>query len=102
MLKQLSNLAPKQNKKIPAESCCSCFLLRSRNPPSAGFKAHRSLIAGLCVDGKPLNGIRKAIDRVFKPAKDVAVDHIVTFTVKNSSELFPPVIAGDTAIVSGS
>ncbi|EEV9040779.1 hypothetical protein EHC20_08620 [Escherichia coli] len=67
----------------------------------AGFKAHREALiaAGFGVDGKLPNGIRKAIDRV-KPAKDVAVDHIVTFTVKNSSELFHLVIAGDTAIVS--
>ncbi|HAX1601751.1 TPA: hypothetical protein JXS78_004363, partial [Escherichia coli] len=57
------------------------------------------IAAGFGVDGKLPNGIRKAIDRV-KPAKDVAVDHIVTFTVKNSSELFHLVIAGDTAIVS--
>lgn len=88
------------NKKIQAKVVAHVSFAQQKSA-FAGFKAHREALiaAGFGVDGKLPNGIRKAIDRV-KPAKDVAVDHIVTFTVKNSSELFHLVIAGDTAIVS--
>ncbi|EIY6528754.1 hypothetical protein MNG55_000807 [Escherichia coli] len=88
------------NKKIQPKVVAHVSFAQQKSS-FAGFKAHREALiaAGFGVDGKLPNGIRKAIDRV-KPAKDVAVDHIVTFTVKNSSELFHLVIAGDTAIVS--
>lgn len=88
------------NKKIQPKVVAHVSFAQQKSA-FAGFKAHREALiaAGSGVDGKLPNGIRKAIDRV-KPAKDVAVDHIVTFTVKNSSELFHLVIAGDTAIVS--
>ncbi|EHD1491063.1 hypothetical protein JR752_005087 [Escherichia coli] len=88
------------NKKIQPKVVAHVSFAQQKSA-FAGFKAHREelIAAGFGVDGKLPNGIRKAIDRV-KPAKDVAVDHIVTFTVKNSSELFHLVIAGDTAIVS--
>lgn len=88
------------NKKIQPKVVAHVSFAQQKSA-FAGFKAHREALiaAGFGVDGKLPNGIRKAIDRV-KPAKDVAVDHIVTFTVKNSSELFHLVIAGDTAIVS--
>lgn len=88
------------NKKIQPKVVAHVSFAQQKSA-FAGFKAHREALiaAGFGVDGKLPNGIRKAIDRV-KPAKDVAVDHIVTFTVKNSSELFHMVIAGDTAIVS--
>lgn len=88
------------NKKIQPKVVAHVSFSQQKSA-FAGFKAHREALiaAGFGVDGKLPNGIRKAIDRV-KPAKDVAVDHIVTFTVKNSSELFHLVIAGDTAIVS--
>ncbi|MCK3409948.1 hypothetical protein MZH68_24380 [Escherichia coli] len=88
------------NKKIQPKVVAHVSFAQQKSA-FAGFKAHREALiaAGFRVDGKLPNGIRKAIDRV-KPAKDVAVDHIVTFTVKNSSELFHLVIAGDTAIVS--
>ncbi|WP_089649180.1 hypothetical protein [Escherichia coli] len=88
------------NKKIQTKVVAHVSFAQQKSA-FAGFKAHREALiaAGFGVDGKLPNGIRKAIDRV-KPAKDVAVDHIVTFTVKNSSELFHLVIAGDTAIVS--
>lgn len=88
------------NKKIQPKVIAHVSFAQQKSA-FAGFKAHREALiaAGFGVDGKLPNGIRKAIDRV-KPAKDVAVDHIVTFTVKNSSELFHLVIAGDTAIVS--
>ncbi|EFB4319999.1 hypothetical protein CKC29_002233 [Escherichia coli] len=88
------------NKKIQPKVVAHVSFAQQKSA-FAGFKAHREalIVAGFGVDGKLPNGIRKAIDRV-KPAKDVAVDHIVTFTVKNSSELFHLVIAGDTAIVS--
>ncbi len=88
------------NKKIQPKVVAHVSFAQQKSA-FAGFKAHRKALiaAGFGVDGKLPNGIRKAIDRV-KPAKDVAVDHIVTFTVKNSSELFHLVIAGDTAIVS--
>ncbi|HGU2277329.1 TPA: hypothetical protein ACM7GW_003271 [Escherichia coli] len=88
------------NKKIQPKVVAHVSFAQQKSA-FAGFKAHREALiaAGFGVDGKLTNGIRKAIDRV-KPAKDVAVDHIVTFTVKNSSELFHLVIAGDTAIVS--
>ncbi|TJS07984.1 hypothetical protein C9Z28_17420 [Escherichia coli] len=88
------------NKKIQPKVVAHVSFAQQKSA-FAGFKAHREALiaAGFGVDGKLSNGIRKAIDRV-KPAKDVAVDHIVTFTVKNSSELFHLVIAGDTAIVS--
>ncbi|EFO2557154.1 hypothetical protein DQ157_09020 [Escherichia coli] len=88
------------NKKIQPKVVAHVSFAHQKSA-FAGFKAHREALiaAGFGVDGKLPNGIRKAIDRV-KPAKDVAVDHIVTFTVKNSSELFHLVIAGDTAIVS--
>lgn len=88
------------NKKIQPKVVVHVSFAQQKSA-FAGFKAHREALiaAGFGVDGKLPNGIRKAIDRV-KPAKDVAVDHIVTFTVKNSSELFHLVIAGDTAIVS--
>ncbi|WP_096961668.1 hypothetical protein [Escherichia coli] len=88
------------NKKIQPKIVAHVSFAQQKSA-FAGFKAHREALiaAGFGVDGKLPNGIRKAIDRV-KPAKDVAVDHIVTFTVKNSSELFHLVIAGDTAIVS--
>ncbi|MCV8387800.1 hypothetical protein ODS05_11095 [Escherichia coli] len=88
------------NKKIQPKVVAHVSFAQQKSA-FAGFKAHREALiaAGFDVDGKLPNGIRKAIDRV-KPAKDVAVDHIVTFTVKNSSELFHLVIAGDTAIVS--
>ncbi|EFD4025564.1 hypothetical protein CN703_004898 [Escherichia coli] len=88
------------NKKIQPKVVAHVSFAQQKSA-FAGFKAHREALiaAGFGVDGKLPNGIRKAIDRVI-PAKDVAVDHIVTFTVKNSSELFHLVIAGDTAIVS--
>ncbi|EFG3346945.1 hypothetical protein BOX60_003405 [Escherichia coli] len=88
------------NKKIQPKVAAHVSFAQQKSA-FAGFKAHREALiaAGFGVDGKLPNGVRKAIDRV-KPAKDVAVDHIVTFTVKNSSELFHLVIAGDTAIVS--
>lgn len=88
------------NKKIQPKVVAHVSFAQQKSA-FAGFKAHREALiaAGFGVDGKLPNGIRKAIDRV-KPAKDVAVDHIVTFTVKNCSELFHLVIAGDTAIVS--
>ncbi|HBD5071144.1 TPA: hypothetical protein KKK90_003606 [Escherichia coli] len=88
------------NKKIQPKVVAHVSFAQQKSA-FAGFKSHREALiaAGFGVDGKLPNGIRKAIDRV-KPAKDVAVDHIVTFTVKNSSELFHLVIAGDTAIVS--
>lgn len=88
------------NKKIQPKVVAHVSFAQQKSA-FAGFKAHREALiaAGFGVDGKLSNGIRKAIDRV-KPAKDVAVDHIVTFTVKGSSELFHLVIAGDTAIVS--
>lgn len=88
------------NKKIQPKVVAHVSFAQQKSA-FAGFKAHREALiaAGFGVDGKLPNGIRKAIDRV-KPAKDVAVDHIVTFTVKGSSELFHLVIAGDTAIVS--
>lgn len=88
------------NKKIQPKVVAHVSFAQQKSA-FAGFKAHREALiaAGFGVEGKLPNGIRKAIDRV-KPAKDVAVDHIVTFTVKNSSELFHLVIAGDTAIVS--
>ncbi|HBH7124148.1 TPA: hypothetical protein KWI45_001740 [Shigella sonnei] len=88
------------NKKIQPKVVAHVSFAQQKSA-FAGFKAHREALiaAGFGVDGKLPNGIRKAIDRV-KPAKDVAVDHLVTFTVKNSSELFHLVIAGDTAIVS--
>ncbi|WP_319784598.1 hypothetical protein [Escherichia coli] len=88
------------NKKIQPKVVAHVSFAQQKSA-FAGFKAHREALiaAGFGVDGKLPNGIRKAIDRV-KPAKDVAVNHIVTFTVKNSSELFHLVIAGDTAIVS--
>lgn len=88
------------NKKIQPKVVAHVSFAQQKSA-FAGFKAHREALiaAGFGVDGKLPNGIRKAIDRV-KPAKDVAVDHIITFTVKNSSELFHLVIAGDTAIVS--
>ncbi|WP_096843682.1 hypothetical protein [Escherichia coli] len=88
------------NKKIQPKVVAHVSFAQQKSA-FAGFKAHREALiaAGFGVDGKLPNGIRKAIDRV-KPAKDVAVDHIVTFTVKNSSELFHLVIAGDIAIVS--
>lgn len=88
------------NKKIQPKVVAHVSFAQQKSA-FAGFKAHREALiaAGFGVDGKLPNGIRKAIDRV-KPAKDVAVDHIVTFTVKNSSELFHLVISGDTAIVS--
>ncbi|EFI5692217.1 TPA: hypothetical protein OO374_000825 [Shigella sonnei] len=88
------------NKKIQPKVVAHVSFAQQKSA-FAGFKAHREALiaAGFGVDGKLPNGVRKAIDRV-KPAKDVAVDHIVTFTVKNSSELFHLVIAGDTAIVS--
>ncbi|ELL7324280.1 hypothetical protein Q4L13_005158 [Escherichia coli] len=88
------------NKKIQPKVVAHVSFAQQKSA-FAGFKAHREALiaAGFGVDDKLPNGIRKAIDRV-KPAKDVAVDHIVTFTVKNSSELFHLVIAGDTAIVS--
>ncbi|WP_258304680.1 hypothetical protein [Escherichia coli] len=88
------------NKKIQPKVVAHVSFAQQKSA-FGGFKAHREALiaAGFGVDGKLPNGIRKAIDRV-KPAKDVAVDHIVTFTVKNSSELFHLVIAGDTAIVS--
>ncbi|MCV5063998.1 hypothetical protein OFP61_01345 [Escherichia coli] len=88
------------NKKIQPKVVAHVSFAQQKSA-FAGFKAHREALiaAGFGVDGKLPNGIRKAIDRV-KPAKDVAVDHIVTFTVNNSSELFHLVIAGDTAIVS--
>ncbi|HFP4508009.1 TPA: hypothetical protein ACHIXR_000136 [Escherichia coli] len=88
------------NKKIQPKVVAHVSFAQQKSA-FAGFKAHREALiaAGFGVDGKLPNGIRKAIDRV-KPAKDVAVDHIVTFTIKNSSELFHLVIAGDTAIVS--
>ncbi|EPC8515732.1 hypothetical protein ACR3AV_001520 [Escherichia coli] len=88
------------NKKIQPKVVAHVSFAQQKSA-FAGFKAHREALiaAGFGVDGKLPNGIRKAIDRV-KPVKDVAVDHIVTFTVKNSSELFHLVIAGDTAIVS--
>ena len=88
------------NKKIQPKVVAHVSFAQQKSA-FAGFKAHREALiaAGFGVDGKLPNGIRKAIDRV-KPAKDVAVDRIVTFTVKNSSELFHLVIAGDTAIVS--
>ncbi|HGW6507945.1 TPA: hypothetical protein ACNHT9_003161 [Escherichia coli] len=88
------------NKKIQPKVVAHVSFAQQKSA-FAGFKVHREALiaAGFGVDGKLPNGIRKAIDRV-KPAKDVAVDHIVTFTVKNSSELFHLVIAGDTAIVS--
>lgn len=88
------------NKKIQPKVVAHVSFAQQKSA-FAGFKAHREALiaAGFGVDGKLPNGIRKAIDRV-KPAKDVAVDYIVTFTVKNSSELFHLVIAGDTAIVS--
>ncbi|EOV7649240.1 hypothetical protein ACOVL8_002420 [Escherichia coli] len=88
------------NKKIQPKVVAHVSFAQQKSA-FAGFKAHREALiaAGFGVDGKLPNGIRKAIDRV-KPAKDVAVEHIVTFTVKNSSELFHLVIAGDTAIVS--
>lgn len=88
------------NKKIQPKVVAHVSFAQQKSA-FAGFKAHREALiaAGFGVDGKLPNGIRKAIDRV-KPAKDVAVDHIVTFTVKNYSELFHLVIAGDTAIVS--
>ncbi|MEF6614076.1 hypothetical protein U9316_00530 [Escherichia coli] len=88
------------NKKIQPKVVAHVSFAQQKSA-FAGFKAHREALiaADFGVDGKLPNGIRKAIDRV-KPAKDVAVDHIVTFTVKNSSELFHLVIAGDTAIVS--
>ncbi|EFM2701043.1 hypothetical protein HG363_000926 [Escherichia coli] len=88
------------NKKIQPKVVAHVSFAQQKSA-FAGFKAHREALiaAGFGVDGKLPNGIRKAIDRV-KPAKDVAVDHIVTFTVKNSFELFHLVIAGDTAIVS--
>lgn len=88
------------NKKIQPKVVAHVSFAQQKSA-FAGFKAHREALiaAGFGVDGKLSNGVRKAIDRV-KPAKDVAVDHIVTFTVKNSSELFHLVIAGDTAIVS--
>ncbi|EFE0439826.1 hypothetical protein CHZ62_003358 [Escherichia coli] len=88
------------NKKIQPKVVAHVSFAQQKSA-FAGFKAHREALiaAGFGVDGKLPNGIRKAIDRV-KPAKYVAVDHIVTFTVKNSSELFHLVIAGDTAIVS--
>ncbi|MCF7294310.1 hypothetical protein [Escherichia coli] len=88
------------NKKIQPKVVAHVSFAQQKSA-FAGFKAHREALiaAGFGVDCKLPNGIRKAIDRV-KPAKDVAVDHIVTFTVKNSSELFHLVIAGDTAIVS--
>ncbi|HHK8961778.1 TPA: hypothetical protein ACQZAT_004857 [Escherichia coli] len=88
------------NKKIQPKVVAHVSFAQQKSA-FAGFKAHREALiaAGFGVDGKLPNGIRKAIDRV-KPAKDVAVDHIVTFTVKNSSELFHLVIVGDTAIVS--
>lgn len=88
------------NKKIQPKVVAHVSFAQQKSA-FAGFKAHREALiaAGFGVDGKLPNGIRKAIDRV-KPAKDVAVDHIVTFTVKNSSELFHLVIAGDTAFVS--
>lgn len=88
------------NKKIQPKVVAHVSFAQQKSA-FAGFKAHREALiaAGFGVDGKLPNGIRKAIDRV-KPAKDVAVDHIVTFTVKNSSEMFHLVIAGDTAIVS--
>ncbi|PBK38234.1 hypothetical protein [Escherichia coli] len=88
------------NKKIQPKVVAHVSFAQQKSA-FAGFKAHREALiaAGFGVDGKLPNGIRKAIDRV-KPAKDVAVDHIVTFTVKNSSELFHLVIAVDTAIVS--
>ncbi len=88
------------NKKIQPKVVAHVSFAQQKSA-FAGFKAHREALiaAGFGVDGKLPNGVRKAIDRV-KPAKDVAVDHIVTFTVKNSSELFHLVISGDTAIVS--
>lgn len=88
------------NKKIQPKVVAHVSFAQQKSA-FAGFKAHREALiaAGFGVDGKLSNGVRKAIDRV-KPAKDVAVDYIVTFTVKNSSELFHLVIAGDTAIVS--
>ena len=88
------------NKKIQPKVVAHVSFAQQKSA-FAGFKAHREALiaAGFGVDGKLPNGVRKAIDRV-KPAKDVAVDHIVTFTVKESSELFHLVIAGDTAIVS--
>ncbi|EFO4650720.1 hypothetical protein BP436_10890 [Escherichia coli] len=88
------------NKKIQPKVVAHVSFAQQKSA-FAGFKAHREALiaAGFGVEGKLPNGVRKAIDRV-KPAKDVAVDHIVTFTVKNSSELFHLVIAGDTAIVS--
>ncbi|EFE4824468.1 hypothetical protein CG129_002815 [Escherichia coli] len=88
------------NKKIQPKVVAHVSFAQQKSA-FAGFKAHREALiaAGFGVEGKLPNGIRKAIDRV-KPAKDVAVDHIVTFTVKGSSELFHLVIAGDTAIVS--
>ncbi|EMS0847297.1 hypothetical protein WKQ80_003678 [Escherichia coli] len=88
------------NKKIQPKVVAHVSFAQQKSA-FAGFKAHREALiaAGFGVDGKLPNGVRKAIDRV-KPAKDVAVDHIVTFTVKGSSELFHLVIAGDTAIVS--
>ena len=88
------------NKKIQPKVVAHVSFAQQKSA-FAGFKAHREALiaAGFGVDGKLPNGVRKAIDRV-KPAKDVAVDRIVTFTVKNSSELFHLVIAGDTAIVS--
>lgn len=88
------------NKKIQPKVVAHVSFAQQKSA-FAGFKAHREALiaAGFGVEGKLPNGVRKAIDRV-KPAKDVAVDHIVTFTVKGSSELFHLVIAGDTAIVS--
>lgn len=88
------------NKKIQPKVVAHVSFAHQKSA-FAGFKAHREALiaAGFGVEGKLPNGVRKAIDRV-KPAKDVAVDHIVTFTVKGSSELFHLVIAGDTAIVS--
>lgn len=88
------------NKKIQPKVVAHVSFAHQKSA-FAGFKAHREALiaAGFGVEGKLPNGVRKAIDRV-KPAKDVAVEHIVTFTVKGSSELFHLVIAGDTAIVS--
>ncbi|EFH3441322.1 hypothetical protein GRH52_06045 [Escherichia coli] len=88
------------NKKIQPKVVAHVSFAQQKSA-FAGFKAHREALiaAGFGVEGKLPNGVRKAIDRV-KPTKDVAVDHIVTFTVKGSSELFHLVIAGDTAIVS--
>ncbi|EOO6972044.1 hypothetical protein MQZ57_RS12315 [Escherichia coli] len=98
--KSVIKFGTEANKKIQPKVVAHVSFAQQKSA-FAGFKAHREALiaAGFGVDGKLPNGIRKAIDRV-KPAKDVAVDHIVTFTVKNSSELFHLVIAGDTAIVS--